>query len=130
MRSSTLFISSCIFICLILIHIEGRVVCFYTKLIYCITLFYKLKNCYNWLIKNLEVEAARAPPQDCWDLITFPGKCGSHGKKKCFKEMEAKMKQRFLQCTCKNLEDEPKPPTDEHDCICQRENPYDCNVRP
>ncbi|EOA18723.1 hypothetical protein CARUB_v10007302mg [Capsella rubella] len=76
-----------------------------------------------------EVEAG-APPQDCWELVTFPGKCGFHGKKKCFKEMEAKMKQRFLQCTCKNLKDEPKPPKDEHDCICQRENPYECNNVP
>ncbi|CAL9227847.1 unnamed protein product [Arabidopsis halleri] len=90
---------SCVFICLILSHVQ-------------------------------EVEAG-APPQDCWKLVTFPGKCGYHEKKKCFKEMESKYQQRFLQTamhiTCKNLKEEPKSPKEEHDCICQRANPYDCN---
>ncbi|CAA0397360.1 unnamed protein product [Arabidopsis thaliana] len=94
---------------------------------WCTTLF--MVSCVSiyLILSHVQEVEAGAPPQDCWNLVTFPAKCGIHGKKKCFKEMESKYQQRFLQCTCKNLKPEPKSPKDEHDCTCQRANPYECN---
>ncbi|XP_019087807.1 PREDICTED: defensin-like protein 232 [Camelina sativa] len=94
-RCTTLMMFSCVFICLILSHVE-------------------------------EAEAG-APPQDCWDEIRFPGKCGVHGKKDCFKKVESKIKQRVLQCFCNDVERGPNTSKDEHYCSCQRENPYECH---
>lgn len=76
--------------------------------------------------EKIDVEA-KAPPQQCWNFVSFPGKCGFHGKKKCFKEMETMYKQRFLSCKCENKTEKKE---DQHDCSCERENPYECNGNP
>ncbi|CAL9225385.1 unnamed protein product [Arabidopsis halleri] len=79
------------------------------------------------ILSHVEESEAGAPPVDCWTEILFSGKCGFHGKKKCYKEMESKLKQRVLKCSCEDVKTDPKTPKDQHYCGCQRENPYECN---
>ncbi|AEE83498.1 Defensin-like protein 232 [Arabidopsis thaliana] len=79
------------------------------------------------LLSLVEESEAGAPPVECWSEILFSGKCGFHGKKKCYKEMESKLKQRVLKCRCEDVKKDSNTSKDEHYCGCQRENPYECN---
>ncbi|EOA18914.1 hypothetical protein CARUB_v10007546mg [Capsella rubella] len=79
------------------------------------------------ILSYVEEAEAGAPPQDCWSEILFTGKCGFHGKKNCFKNVEAKIKQRVLQCSCNDVKKDSNTSKDEHYCRCQRENPYECH---
>ncbi|CAH8379086.1 unnamed protein product [Eruca vesicaria subsp. sativa] len=60
---------------------------------------------------------------DCYDQIPFPGLCGYHAKKKCFKEMLSKnITRRFLSCDCINREHDKsaKGEDEAHICNCLR----------
>lgn len=78
---------------------------------------------------------AGAAPGDCWDQISFPGKCSSQGNRKCFKEMISRNQtQRFLRCDCHNWDDdeeEPrsKPRKEVHIYNCKRANPKNCTFQ-
>ncbi|ESQ48297.1 hypothetical protein EUTSA_v10021830mg [Eutrema salsugineum] len=81
-----------------------------------------------FILSHVEGVEAGDQPSECWDEIPFPGKCGFHGNKKCFKEMLSKNQtQRFLRCICNNWEP-LNSRKEEHVCRCQRANPNNCTL--